>query len=142
RSNNWRAGMFAARILSWAAGKSKGDEMIVRRMALALAASALLANAGLAQSRPQSVLRVVPETLSRILDPHFTTSFTTRDFGYLVFDTLFAVDDHFEPKPQMVESYKLSDDKLTYSFVLRSGLKWHDGQPVTAADCVASIRRW
>ena len=41
----------------------------------------------------QSVLRVAPETLSRILDPHFTTSFTTRDFGYLVFDTLFAVDD-------------------------------------------------
>ncbi len=74
----------------------------------------LLAGApGQAQSGPQSVLRVAPETLSRILDPHFTTSFTTRDFGYLVFDTLFAVDDHFEPQPQMVESYKLSDDKLT-----------------------------
>ncbi len=90
----------------------------------------------------QSVLRVAPETLSRILDPHFTTSFTTRDFGYLVYDTLFAVDDHFEPKPQMVENWSLSDDKLTYTFVLRPGLKWHDGQPVTAADCVASIRRW
>jgi len=104
-----------------------------------MVASVLLAGApGFAQS----VLRVAPETLSRILDPHFTTSFTTRDLGYLVFDTLFAVDDHFEPKPQMVESYKLSDDKLTYIFVLRPGLKWHDGQPVTAADCVASIRRW
>jgi peptide/nickel transport system substrate-binding protein len=90
----------------------------------------------------QSVLRVAPETLSRILDPHFTTSFTTRDFGYLVFDTLFAVDNQFEPKPQMVERYTLSDDKLTYTFVLRPGLKWHDGQPVTATDCVASIRRW
>ena len=90
----------------------------------------------------QSVLRVAPETLSRILDPHFTTSFTTRDFGYLVFDTLFAVDDRFEPKPQMVERYTLSDDRLTYTFVLRPGLKWHDGQPVTAADCVASLRRW
>jgi len=90
----------------------------------------------------QSVLRVAPETLSRILDPHFTTSFTTRDFGYLVFDTLFAIDDKFEPKPQMVDTWTLSDDKLTYTFVLRPGLKWHDGQPVTAADCVASIRRW
>src|SRR6266851_4451910 len=135
--------MFAARILSWTAGKSKGDDMSVRRVLAALAPSALLAGVpGLAQSGPQSVLRVAPETLSRILDPHFTTSFTTRDFGYLVFDTLFAVDDHFEPKPQMVESYKLSDDKLTYTFVLRPGLKWHDGQSVTAADCVASIRRW
>jgi peptide/nickel transport system substrate-binding protein len=90
----------------------------------------------------QSALRVAPETLSRILDPHFTTSFTTRDFGYLVYDTLFAVNEHFEPQPQMVERYSVSDDKFTYTFTLRSGLKWHDGQPVTAADCVASIRRW
>ena len=113
--------------------------MIIRRAALALAAA--LAFAG-ANAHAQSVLRVAPETLSRILDPHFTTSFTTRDFGYLVYDTLFAVDDHFEPKPQMVERWTVSDDKLTYTFVLRSGLKWHDGQPVTAADCVASLRRW
>jgi peptide/nickel transport system substrate-binding protein len=42
----------------------------------------------------------------------------------------------------MVERWRLSDDKLTYTFFLRAGLKWHDGQPVTAADCVASIRRW
>ena len=42
----------------------------------------------------------------------------------------------------MVERYALSDDKLTYTFVLRPGLTWHDGHPVTAADCVASIRRW
>jgi len=106
---------------------------------LALAASTMLAAA---PAVAQSVLRVAPETLSRILDPHFTTSFTTRDLGYLVYDTLFAVDDKFEPKPQMVESYTVSPDKLTYTFVLRPGLKWHDGQPVTAADCVASIRRW
>ena len=95
-----------------------------------------------AQAQAPSVLRVAPETLTRILDPHFTTSFTTRDFAYLVYDTLFAVDDKFEPRPQMVERYTLSDDRLTYTFVLRPGLKWHDGQPVTAADCVASIRRW
>ena len=115
--------------------------MIVRRswMAVALACSALFA---VSQAEAQSTLRVAPETLTRILDPHFTTSFTTRDFGYLVYDTLFAVDDKFDPKPQMVDTYTLSDDKLTWTFVLRPGLKWHDGQPVTAADCVASIRRW
>jgi peptide/nickel transport system substrate-binding protein len=115
--------------------------MIVRRswIAVALACSALFS---VSHAQAQSTLRVAPETLTRILDPHFTTSFTTRDFGYLVYDTLFAVDDRFEPKPQMVETYTLSDDKLTWTFVLRPGLKWHDGQPVTAADCVASIRRW
>lgn len=115
--------------------------MLIRRSwsLLAVAATSLFA-AQAAQA--QSVLRVAPETLSRVLDPHFTTSFTTRDLGYLVYDTLFAVDDTFEPKPQMVESFTLSPDKLAYTFVLRAGLKWHDGQPVTAADCVASIRRW
>jgi peptide/nickel transport system substrate-binding protein len=95
-----------------------GDSMTNRRSwsVMALAAASLLA-APLVQA--QSLLRVAPETLSRILDPHFTTSFTTRDLGYLVYDTLFAVDDKFEPKPQMVESYTVSPDKLTYTFVLR-----------------------
>ena len=36
----------------------------------------------------------------------------------------------------------MSDDKLTYTFTLRDGLKWHDGAPVTAEDCVASLKRW
>ena len=112
--------------------------MSKRRVWALVAAALLLA----VPAQSQSVLRVAPETLSRILDPHFTTSFTTRDLGYLIYDTLFAVDENFEPKPQMVESYTVSPDKLTYVFVLRSGLKWHDGQPVTATDCVASIRRW
>jgi len=95
--------------------------MIRRKLALlAFSMSAALAHSGYAQDR--SVLRVAPETLTRVLDPHFTTSFTTRDFAYLVFDTLFAVDDKFEPRPQMVERYTLSDDKLTYTFVLRAGL--------------------
>ncbi len=109
----------------------------------ALAASALLAALpAQAQAPAPTTLKVAPETLSRVLDPHFTTSFTTRDLGYLIYDTLFAVDDTFTPKPQMVGEYTVSPDKLTYTFVLRPGLKWHDGQPVTAADCVASIQRW
>jgi len=42
----------------------------------------------------------------------------------------------------MVDRWTVSDDKMTYSFTLRPGLKWHDGQPVRAADCVVSIERW
>ena len=60
----------------------------------------------------------------------------------MVFDTLFALDKDFKPQPQMVDTWKASDDKLTYTFTLRDGLKWHDGQPVRAADCIASIERW
>ncbi|WP_342363159.1 ABC transporter substrate-binding protein [Terrarubrum flagellatum] len=66
----------------------------------------------------------------------------TRNFGYLVFDTLFAMDADMRPQPQMVKSYDLSADGLTYAFTLRDGLKWHDGAPVKAEDCVASLLRW
>ncbi len=115
-----------------------------RRSFLAgLAAPALLGGRAWAQgaSRNQT-LRVVPETLTTVLDPHFTTSFTTRDFAYLVFDTLFAVNDRWEPQPQMVERFERSADGSTWTFTLREGLAFHDGSPVTAEDCVASLRRW
>src|ERR1700749_4131603 len=70
-----------------------------------------------------------------------STAYIYRDFGYMVYDTLLAMDSNFKIQPQMAE-YKVSDDKLTYMFTLRDGLKWHDGTPVTAEDCVASLRRW
>src|SRR5207342_1511160 len=70
-----------------------------------------------------------------------TTAYIVRDFGYMVFDTLVATDANFKIQPQMAE-WKVSDDKLSYTFTLRDGLKWHDGPPVTAEDCVASLKRW
>jgi peptide/nickel transport system substrate-binding protein len=60
----------------------------------------------------------------------------------MIYDTLFATDANGEVKPQMVDKYEMSADKRTYTFTLREGLAWHDGQPVTAKDCVASIKRW
>jgi peptide/nickel transport system substrate-binding protein len=52
------------------------------------------------------------------------------------------MDRDFRPQPEMVDSWQASDDKLTYTFRLRDGLKFHDGQPVRAADAVASLKRW
>ena len=77
----------------------------------------------------------------RTIDPGFTTAYITRDHGYMVYDTLLAEDADFKIQPQMAD-WKVSDDRLTYTFTLRDGLKWHDGTPVTAEDCVASLRRW
>jgi peptide/nickel transport system substrate-binding protein len=77
----------------------------------------------------------------RIIDPLFTTAYITRDHGYMVYDTLLATDSNFKVTPQMAD-WKVSDDKLTYTFTLRDGLKWHDGAPVTPEDCVASLKRW
>src|ERR1700686_3553513 len=77
----------------------------------------------------------------RVIDPGFTTAYITRDHGYMVYDTLLATDANFRIQPQMAD-WKVSDDGLTYTFTLRDGLKWHDGTPVTAEDCVTSLKRW
>src|SRR4051812_47225527 len=77
----------------------------------------------------------------RVTAPIIPTAYITRDHGYMVYDTLLATDSNFKIQPQMAD-WKVSDDKLTYTFTLRDGLKWHDGAPVTAEDCVASLQRW
>jgi len=87
-------------------------------------------------------LKAVMHSDVKILDPIWTTAYIQRNFGYMVWDTLFAFDEKFEVKPQMVDTWSVSDDKLTWSFTLRDGLEWTDGKPVTAEDCVASIKRW
>jgi peptide/nickel transport system substrate-binding protein len=104
--------------------------------------AALLALPAAAQSDARSTLRVVPHADLTAVDPQFTGAYITRNFGYLVYDTLFGMDRDFHPQPQMVDTWQVSDDKLTYTFRLRDGLKFHDGQPVRAADAVASLKRW
>ncbi|HYF07810.1 MAG TPA: ABC transporter substrate-binding protein [Acetobacteraceae bacterium] len=88
------------------------------------------------------IIRAVPIGDLRALDPIWTTAYITRNHGYLVWDTLFALDAQNRPQPQMVQSHETSGDGLTWTFTLRPGLLWHDNTPVRAADCVASIRRW
>src|ERR1700754_839974 len=90
----------------------------------------------------QSTLRIVMHSDLKIIDPVFASAQIGRTHGYLVYDTLFALDADLNPRPQMVERHEVSADGLTYTFVLREGLAWHDGAPVTAEDCVASLKRW
>src|SRR5215510_6464139 len=93
-------------------------------------------------ARAETTLRVVMHSDLKIIDPIWTTAYIVRNYGYMVFDTLFAMDAKGEIKPQMVDKYEVSKDGLTYTLTLRDGLMWHDGKPVTAEDCVASIKRW
>ena len=107
--------------------------------------AAILAGALLAMSTAASadqVLRVATHAGLASLDPIWTTAYITRNHGYMVYDTLFAMDESFEVKPQMVDTWEVTDDRLAYSFTLRDGLAWHDGDPVTPEDCIASLRRW
>jgi len=87
-------------------------------------------------------LRFVPHADLKILDPIWTTAYITRNHAYMIFDTLFALDGDLKIKPQMIDKHTTSKDSMKWSFTLRDGLKFHDGQPVTAEDCVASIKRW
>ena len=112
------------------------------RLLTALGLAALLALPAAAQSDAGRTLRLVPHADLSIIDPHFSGVYITRNFGYLVYDTLLALDHEFQPRPQMVDSWQISDDKLTYTFRLRDGLKFHDGKPVRSADAVASLKRW
>lgn len=89
----------------------------------------------------RSVRMVMTGDLS-VFDPIFTTADITADHGRAIYDTLFSLDSKLMPQPQMVGKWGASNDKKTYTFELRDGLSWHDGTAVTAADCVASIRRW
>src|SRR5580704_4315640 len=104
--------------------------------------AALSPLAAAAQSDAGKTLRVVPHADLTVVDPQFIGVYITRNFGYLVYDTLFGMDRDFRPQPEMVDSWQISDDKLTYTFTLRDGLKFHDGQPVRATDVVASLKRW
>jgi ABC-type transport system substrate-binding protein len=90
----------------------------------------------------ENTLRFIAQADLQVLGPIWTTAYITRNHGYMVFDTLFAIDSEFTPHPQMVRDYNDSPDKLTYRFKLRDGLSFHDGSPVRGVDCVASIRRW
>jgi len=110
-----------------------------------LAAAALAALALAPPARAQedgSVLRFVPSADVAIIDPYFSGVYITRNYGYMVYDTLFALDHEYHVHPQMVESWTASDDGLAWEFKLRDKLAFHDGQKVRAADVVASLKRW
>ena len=85
---------------------------------------------------------MVPHADLRVLDPIWTTANISSYHGLMMYDTLFGIDANLQPQPQMVGRTDISADRKTYTFELRPGLRWHDGTPVTAHDCVASLRRW
>ncbi|GGJ78895.1 ABC transporter substrate-binding protein [Pseudomonas matsuisoli] len=112
----------------------------IRRWAACGAVAFALGSASFVASA-QETIRAVMDSPLRMLDPVITTSHVTRNHAYMVFDTLLGMDINDKPAPQMAD-WTVSNDGLIYRFTLREGLKWHDGTPVTAADCVASLKRW
>ena len=110
--------------------------------AATLGAATALPLFAIAQPTSARVMRFIPQSDIGVLDPIFTTAYVSRNHGLLIWDTLYGVDSEFKPQPQMVEGHTVDNDGLRWTLKLRDGLKWHDGTPVLARDCVASIQRW
>ena len=108
----------------------------------AVAAGSTLSGPALSQGAAARTLRVIPQANLTSLDPIWTTAVVTRNHGFLIYDQPCAQDANGEIRPQMAEGWDVAQDGLTWTFTLRDGLMFHDGERVLAKDCVASIERW
>jgi len=116
---------------------------MLRRSLFKLAAgAALLAAPRIALAERERVLKFVPINAVTALDPVWSGNRFTHGHGYLVFDTLYGLDEGFAPQPQMIEGHSVENDGTLWSLRLREGLRFHDDTPVLARDAVASIRHW
>ena len=107
-----------------------------------LTAAGGLTAPAVSQRAAARTLRLVPHADVANFDPIWTSAYIARNAGLLVWDTLYGMDEKLQPRRQMVESEEVSSDSLTWTFRLRAGLKFHDGEPVLAKDVVASVNRW
>jgi len=117
---------------------------VTRRRLLTAAASATLGRPFLARaaSTPGGTLRFIPQADVTILDPLATTAYPTRNHGHMCWDTLYGLDEQFAASPQLAAGHIVEDDGKRWTFTLRDGPVFHDGQKVRAQDAVASIKRW
>lgn len=110
--------------------------------ALGAGAMAGLAAPSALRAQASTTLRFTPQQDLVTLDPVTTTAYVSRNHGYMVFDTLYGMDGDYQATPQMVDGHTIENDGRLWNLTLREGLRFHDGTPVLARDCVASIRRW
>jgi peptide/nickel transport system substrate-binding protein len=113
-----------------------------RRSLLRAGVTVSIAAPQIARGQGSKVLKFVPQADLAVLDPVYATAYVTRNHAFLVYDTLYGLDEDYRPQPQMVEGHVVEDDGKLWTLTLREGLLFHDGSKVLARDAVASIRRW
>lgn len=113
-----------------------------RRGVLGAAGAALVAPRLASAQARASTLRFVPQSNLSNIDPVWSTAVVVRNHGLMIYDTLYGLGADFQPKPQMAAGHEISDEGRRWTITLRPGLRFHDGAPVLARDCVASIARW
>ena len=83
----------------------------------------------------------IAQDLDDSLDPHKTVKAGTREVMFNVFEGLMKPTPDGDLTPAIAESYEVSEDRMTYTFHLREGVQFHNGETVTAEDVVYSIQR-
>ena len=113
-----------------------------RREFLAGLAATTLPMPAIASRSAAGTLKVIHGANLSSLDPIWTTVPATKDYAFMVYDQLLSIDASYVIRPQMAEGWTVENNGRAYTFTLREGLKFHDGEPVRSQDCIASIRRW
>ena len=83
----------------------------------------------------------IAQDLDESLDPHKAVAAGTKEVMFNVFEGLVKPTSTGDLTPAVAENYTISEDRLTYTFTLREGVKFHNGDAVTAEDVVYSINR-
>jgi peptide/nickel transport system substrate-binding protein len=110
----------------------------MKRRHFIAAAATTLARPAILRAQGTKLLRFIPQADLSTLDPHWNTAYVTRNHAFMVFDTLYGLNSAYAPSGQMVAGETVDADGMLWRLTLRPGLRWHDGEPVLARDCVAS----
>ena len=94
-----------------------------------------------AADHPNEITVGIAQDLDESLDPHKAVAAGTKEVMFNVFEGLMKPTPEGDLIPAVAEKYEVSDDQLVYTFTIRDGIKFHNGQPVTAGDVVNSITR-
>lgn len=116
--------------------------MTITRRSLPLLGSGLLGAPAFAQRADQRTLRFVPSGDLYSLDQLWASAAVAGIASHLVYEMLYTLDAGMVPRPQMVGREEENAGRTRLVLTLRDGLRFSDGEPVRAIDCVASVRRW
>ena len=94
-----------------------------------------------AADHPNEITVGIAQDLDESLDPHKAVAAGTKEVMFNVFEGLMKPTPEGDLIPAVAEKYEVSNDQLVYTFTIRDGIKFHNGQPVTAGDVVNSITR-
>lgn len=94
-----------------------------------------------AADHPNEITVGIAQDLDESLDPHKAVAAGTKEVMFNVFEGLVKPTPDGDLIPAVAEKVEISDDQLTYTFTIRDGIKFHNGDPVTGADVLWSIRR-